>query len=150
MRRHDAARRRADRRRESELSDPAAMPPGPADDAERGLIGAGLGLRREFLDMLGLDPLPEKTPLNARTTGSLERGGDALARYAENQRLRGLTYLAQRLFERAGTGGVLVSPAVLRALLQLPATELLAEAWGSTIKEAEFEAAGAALEKIRG
>ena len=28
--------------------------------------------------------------------------------------------------------------------------ELLAEAWGSTIKEAEFEAAGAALEKIRG
>src|SRR4051812_21830096 len=31
-------------------------------------------LKREFLDMLGLDPLPEKTPLKATTTGTLERG----------------------------------------------------------------------------
>ncbi|VTR90905.1 acetyl xylan esterase : Acetyl xylan esterase OS=Isosphaera pallida (strain ATCC 43644 / DSM 9630 / IS1B) GN=Isop_1803 PE=4 SV=1: Peptidase_S9 [Gemmata massiliana] len=31
-------------------------------------------LKREFLDMLGLDPLPEKTPLKATVTGSLERG----------------------------------------------------------------------------
>ncbi|MCE9564112.1 MAG: prolyl oligopeptidase family serine peptidase [Planctomycetes bacterium] len=32
-------------------------------------------LKREFLDMLGLDPLPEKTPLNAKVTGTLERDG---------------------------------------------------------------------------
>ena len=31
-------------------------------------------LKREFLDMLGLDPLPEKTPLKATVTGTLERG----------------------------------------------------------------------------
>ena len=32
-------------------------------------------LHREYLDMLGLWPLPEKTPLNATVTGSLERDG---------------------------------------------------------------------------
>ena len=32
-------------------------------------------LKREFLEMLGLDPLPEKTPLKATVTGTIERGG---------------------------------------------------------------------------
>ncbi len=32
-------------------------------------------LRRELLEMLGLDPLPEKTPLKAVTTGTIERSG---------------------------------------------------------------------------
>jgi cephalosporin-C deacetylase-like acetyl esterase len=32
-------------------------------------------LKREYFDMLGLWPLPEKTPLNARVTGKLERDG---------------------------------------------------------------------------
>jgi dienelactone hydrolase len=32
-------------------------------------------LKREFLEMLGLDPLPEKTPLNATVTGTIERSG---------------------------------------------------------------------------
>ena len=31
-------------------------------------------LKREFLDMVGLDPLPEKTPLKATVTGTLEAG----------------------------------------------------------------------------
>jgi dienelactone hydrolase len=31
-------------------------------------------LQKQFLDMLGLDPLPEKTPLKATVTGTLERG----------------------------------------------------------------------------
>ena len=31
-------------------------------------------LRQEYFDMLGLWPLPEKTPLNAKITGTLERG----------------------------------------------------------------------------
>src|SRR2546428_9004211 len=30
-------------------------------------------LKQEYLDMLGLWPLPEKTPLNAKVTGTLER-----------------------------------------------------------------------------
>src|SRR5256885_14284489 len=30
-------------------------------------------LRRQLLEMLGLDPLPKRTPLNARITGRLER-----------------------------------------------------------------------------
>jgi len=32
-------------------------------------------LKREFLEMLGLDPLPERTPLKATVTGRLERNG---------------------------------------------------------------------------
>jgi dienelactone hydrolase len=32
-------------------------------------------LKREFLDMLGLDPLPDRTPLTAGVTGTLERSG---------------------------------------------------------------------------
>jgi len=32
-------------------------------------------IRRQFLDMLGLDPLPPRTLLNARVTGSFERPG---------------------------------------------------------------------------
>ena len=32
-------------------------------------------VRRQFLDMLGLDPLPPRTPLNARVTGTFERQG---------------------------------------------------------------------------
>lgn len=32
-------------------------------------------VHRQFLDMLGLDPLPARTPLNARVTGSFEREG---------------------------------------------------------------------------
>ena len=32
------------------------------------------GCGREYLDMLGLWPLPEKTPLKATVTGTLERG----------------------------------------------------------------------------
>lgn len=32
-------------------------------------------LTREFLDMLGLDPLPDRTPLKATVTGTLDRGG---------------------------------------------------------------------------
>src|SRR5262245_1207221 len=31
-------------------------------------------LRQEYLDMLGLWPLPEKTPLKAAVTGTVERG----------------------------------------------------------------------------
>lgn len=32
-------------------------------------------LREQYLDMLGLSPLPEKTPLNAKVTGTIERDG---------------------------------------------------------------------------
>jgi dienelactone hydrolase len=32
-------------------------------------------LRQEYLDMLGLEPLPERTPLKAVVTGRLEKGG---------------------------------------------------------------------------
>src|SRR5262249_26063912 len=32
-------------------------------------------LKEQFLDMLGLWPLPERTPLHATVTGTLERGG---------------------------------------------------------------------------
>src|SRR4051812_46811827 len=34
-----------------------------------------LRLKQEYLDMLGLWPLPERTPLNAAVTGTLEHQG---------------------------------------------------------------------------
>lgn len=33
------------------------------------------GLRKQVLSMLGLDPMPERTPLRARTTGVVDREG---------------------------------------------------------------------------
>src|SRR5262245_62422 len=39
------------------------------------LEGHRPGLKRQYLDMLGLWPLPEKTPLHATVTGTLERDG---------------------------------------------------------------------------
>src|SRR4051794_15014971 len=38
--------------------------------------------RREFLDSFGLDPLPARTPLNARITGRLDKGDYTIEKVA--------------------------------------------------------------------
>jgi cephalosporin-C deacetylase-like acetyl esterase len=66
-------------------------------------------LRQEYLDMLGLWPLPEKTPLNAKVTGTVERG-DVTIEKLHFQSKPGL-YVTGNLYRPKKTEGKL--PAVL-------------------------------------
>jgi hypothetical protein len=59
------------------------------------------------------------------------RAGDALRRYQGRDRARGLAFVVNQFRERAGFGGVDLSPAVLKALLEGPAEQALAEGWES-------------------
>jgi len=58
---------------------------------------------------------------------SFERAGDALRRYHGRDRLKGLGYVVKQFRERSGLGGVEVSPAAIRSLLQANATDLMAK-----------------------
>jgi dienelactone hydrolase len=66
-------------------------------------------LHQEFLDMLGLWPLPEKTPLQAKITGTLERG-DVLIEKLHFQSRPGL-YVTANLYRPKKVTGKL--PAVV-------------------------------------
>ena len=66
-------------------------------------------LRREYLDMLGLWPLPERTPLHATVTGTLERPGVVIEKLHYQSR-PGL-YVTANLYRPAKPQGKL--PAVL-------------------------------------
>jgi hypothetical protein len=58
---------------------------------------------------------------------SFERAGDALRRYQGRDRARGLAFLVQQFQERAGFGGVHLSPAVIKGLQREPPERVLAE-----------------------
>ncbi|MBX9627654.1 MAG: prolyl oligopeptidase family serine peptidase [Gemmataceae bacterium] len=60
-------------------------------------------LRRQFLDMVGLDPLPEKTPLKATVTGTHEVGGVAIEKLHFQSR-PGL-YVTGNLYRPNASGG---------------------------------------------
>jgi hypothetical protein len=62
---------------------------------------------------------------------SVERSGDAVRRLRGRERARGMAYVVGRLRERAGCGGVLLSPAVLKSFAEAPADEVLARGWDS-------------------
>ncbi len=62
---------------------------------------------------------------------AFERAGDALRQYAPADRSRGLAFLVQQMRTRVGFPGVLLSPAVLKTLRDLPPQQLLAEGWDS-------------------
>jgi dienelactone hydrolase len=66
-------------------------------------------LRQEYLDMLGLWPLPDKTPLHATVTGTVERG-DVVIEKLHFQSKPGL-YVTGNLYRPKKTDGKL--PAVL-------------------------------------
>ncbi len=66
-------------------------------------------LRREYLDMLGLWPLPERTPLHATVTGTLERPGVVIEKLHFQSR-PGL-YVTGNLYRPSKAGGKL--PAIL-------------------------------------
>jgi dienelactone hydrolase len=62
-------------------------------------------LKREFLYMLGLDPLPEKTPLKATVTGTLERG-DVVVEKLHYQSRPGLYVTANLWRPKSVTAGL--------------------------------------------
>ena len=61
---------------------------------------------------------------------SFERGAAGLVRYQGRDRARGLAFLVNAFRERAGFGGALLSPAVIKALLLRP-EEVLSLAWNT-------------------
>jgi dienelactone hydrolase len=67
-------------------------------------------LQEQFLDMLGLWPLPEKTPLHATVTGTLERGGVVIDKLHYQSR-PGL-YVTGNLYRPKGADGKKL-PAIL-------------------------------------
>jgi cyanophycinase len=66
-------------------------------------------LRREYLDMLGLWPLPQKTPLNATVTGTVDRG-EVMIEKLHYQSRPGL-YVTGNLYRPRSVSGKL--PAIL-------------------------------------
>lgn len=65
------------------------------------------------------------------TDWSFERAIDACHRYTGRDRAKGLAYVIRQLRERAGLGGVSLSPALLRELVKRPGSELLSEGYDS-------------------
>jgi hypothetical protein len=62
---------------------------------------------------------------------TIERAGDAVHRYQGRDRSRAVAFIVNQFHERAGFGGVLLSPAILKALLDAPADEVLSHGWDS-------------------
>lgn len=62
---------------------------------------------------------------------SFERATDALRRYTGRNQAKGLAYVVKQVRERAGIGGVELSPAVLRGMIPIPGEELLAQGYTS-------------------
>lgn len=66
---------------------------------------------------------------------TFERAVDALRRYAEKDHPRGLAYVVRRIQERGGFGGVELSPAIVKGMMQTPGEDLLAEGYESLARE---------------
>ena len=62
---------------------------------------------------------------------SFERAGDALRHYRGRDQARGFAFLLTQFRQRAGFGGVLLSPAIVKTLRDRPAADALAEGWDS-------------------
>jgi hypothetical protein len=67
--------------------------------------------------------------------GGFERGATAICRYTEKDRLRGTAWLIGRFADRAGFGGVHLSPNVVRGLQSASCEEILAEGAASLRSE---------------
>lgn len=66
---------------------------------------------------------------------TFERAADALRRYEGRDRAKGLAYVVKQVRERGRVGGVELSPAVLRGLLQADPGEVLATGYESLTRD---------------
>jgi hypothetical protein len=78
------------------------------------------GLARTYEDLVLGKLMADRT---------FERAADAVRRYQGRDRGRGVAYVVNQVCERAGFGGVLLSPAILKGLLERSPDEVLARAW---------------------
>lgn len=63
---------------------------------------------------------------------TFQRASDALRHYPEGRdRARGLAFVVRRFRETAGFGGVELSPAAIKSILDLPPEEVLVQGWES-------------------
>ena len=102
----------------------------------RELPGVDLGLLRRYEDYcLG----------KLYSNLAFERASDAVLRYPEADRGRGLCYLAERLLAQIDFPGIALNPAALRSLQELPAEELLRQAWKALSEFGQDEVAAGQL-----
>ncbi|MCI0701128.1 MAG: hypothetical protein L0241_08595 [Planctomycetia bacterium] len=66
---------------------------------------------------------------------TFERASDALRKYKDNDRVRGLAYVVNQMSERAGFRGVMLPPAVIRALTTTNPDDVLASGWETLMRD---------------
>ncbi|VTR96093.1 Uncharacterized protein OS=Isosphaera pallida (strain ATCC 43644 / DSM 9630 / IS1B) GN=Isop_0539 PE=4 SV=1 [Gemmata massiliana] len=66
---------------------------------------------------------------------TFERAGDALRKYKEKDRVRGLAYIVNQFCEHAGIAGVLLPPAVIRALQSTNPDEVVQTAYDGLVRD---------------
>ncbi|HEY1190611.1 MAG TPA: hypothetical protein VGE74_23465 [Gemmata sp.] len=66
---------------------------------------------------------------------TFERAGDALRKYKEKDRVRGLAYLVRQIGERGHIGGVLLPPAVIRALQTTNPDEVIQSGYDGLVRD---------------
>jgi hypothetical protein len=112
-----------------------------------GHVAFGADAEHKLKDPL---PVPGWPPALARTyedhvLGKLyadwifERAGDALRKYQGKDRIKGLSYVLNQIRDRAGLGGVLLPPAVIRGLLGSHPDEVLSQGWESLMRDGPSE-----------
>jgi hypothetical protein len=68
-----------------------------------------------------------------------ERAGDALRKYQGKDRIKGLAYALNQIRDRAGIGGVMLPPAVIRGLLATNPDEVLAAGWDGLMRDGPLD-----------
>ena len=68
-----------------------------------------------------------------------ERAGDALRKFQGKDRTKGLAYVINQIRDRAGTGGVMLPPAVIRGLLITNPDDVLASGWDSLMRDGPLD-----------
>jgi hypothetical protein len=66
---------------------------------------------------------------------NFERAGDALRRLQGRDQARGLAFVVQQFRERAGFPGVLLSPALIKGLIELAPDEVLSRGWETLARD---------------
>jgi hypothetical protein len=99
-------------------------------------VNPGVSVRRETAVIPGLNAGVIRT-YEDHVLGKLyadwtcERAGDALRRYQGRERARALAFVLNQFRERAGFGGVHLTPALFKSLRKDPPERLLAQGWES-------------------
>jgi len=69
------------------------------------------------------------------TDWTFDRAGDVLRHLAGRDRHRGLAFVVGQFQERGGADGVVLSPAVIKSLLEAPPEEVLGRAWDQLTRD---------------